>query len=173
MTTSKSSSRWARIVASALVLLAAGMVVPESHGAFGRKKDCGVRQVFLQDISIRRRSGVDTEGALVDYRVELEATLRKKKLILAESLSSLGPEDVALSVSIRAWTDRTQNHRALMSLAATMDVNRAGEEIWSGNVSPGEASKLLHFRHSDPGNLARKTVDRLLKACQSDWSLSP
>ena len=162
-----------RFAACAVILMAAGMAVPESHGAVGRKPDCEVRQVFLQDVSIRRRSGVDTEEVLADYRSQLEAVLVKKKMTLVESLPSLGPGDVALKVSIRAWTDRTQNKRALLSLAATMDVDRAGEEIWSGNVSPGETSKLIHFRHSDPENLAKKTVDRLLNACRSDWTLTP
>ena len=173
MTTTKSRNIWPRFVACALILMAAGMAVPESHGAFGRKPDCEVRQVFLQDVSIRRRSGVDTEGARIDYQAQLEVLLLKKKFILADSLSSLGPKDVALRVSMRAWTDRTQNKRALLSLAATLDVHRGGVEIWSGNVAPGEASKILHFRHSDPGNLAKKTVERLLKACRSDWTLSP
>jgi hypothetical protein len=173
MSTTKSRNIWPGFVACALVLVAAGMVVPESPGAFGRKKGCEVRQVFLQDVSIRRRSGVDTEEVLADYRAQLEDVLVKKKMTLVESLPSLGPGDVALRVSIRAWTDRTQNKRALLSLAATMDVDRAGEEIWSGNVAPGGASKLIHFRNSDPANLAKKTVDRLLNACRSDWSPTP
>jgi hypothetical protein len=173
MTTAKSRRKGSRFVVCALILTAAGMVVPESHGAFGRKKGCEVRQVFLQDVSIRRRSGVDTEEVLADYRAQLEDVLVKKKMTLVESLPSLGPGDVALKVSIRAWTDRTQNKRALLSLAATMDVNRAGKEIWSGNVSPGETSKIMHFRNADPGNLAKKTVDRLLNACRSDWSPTP
>ena len=173
MTAPKYRIIWPRVAAWIVILAAANLIVPESHGASGRKTGCEVRQVFLQDVSIRRRSGVDTEGALAAYRAQLEVVLRKKKFTLAESPSSLGPLDVALRVSIRAWTDRTQNHRALLSLAATLDVDRAGGEIWSGNVSPGEASKLMHFRNSDPGNLAKKTVERFLKACRSDWTLSP
>jgi hypothetical protein len=164
---------WPRFAVCALILMVAGMALPRTHGAFGRETACEVRQVFLQDISIRRRSGVDTHQVLADYRAKLEAVFGKKKMVLADDLTSLRAGDVALRISLRAWTDRTQNHRALLSLAATLDVDRAGKEIWSGDVSPGEASKLLHAKHSDPANLAKKTVDRFLDACRSDWSLRP
>jgi len=162
-----------RSVARVLLFMVAALVAPPALAALGHKASCEVRQVFVQEISIRKRSGVDTETVAADYRAALEEALRKKKLVLAEGLSALGPEDVALTVDIRAWIDRTQAKRALLSLAASMNVDRGGEQIWSGDVSPGGASKLLHFKNSDPGNLAKKTADQLMDACRSDWTATP
>ena len=162
-----------RFVVSVMVFMMAAMAAPQAFGSLLRKAPCDVQQVFIQEISVRKRSGVDTEQVSADYRKSLETALRKKKLVLVESISALGPEDVALNVSIRAWIDRTQTKRALLSLAASMDVDRTGQEIWSGDINPGGASKLLHFKHSDPGNLAKKTADRLLDACRSDWTDTP
>lgn len=162
-----------RFVACVMVFAVVAMAAPLAFGSLGRKAPCEVKQVFIEEISIRKRSGIDTEQVVADYRSSLENALRKKKLVLVESLSALGPQDVALNVSIRAWIDRTQTKRALLSLAAGFDVDRTGQEIWSGDVNPGGASKLLNFKHSDPGNLAKKTADRFLDACRSDWSEEP
>ena len=43
--------------------------------------------------------------------------------------------------------------------------------LWKGEVLPGEVSRLLHGKHSDAGNLAKRTADLVTEACRSGWAL--
>ena len=145
-----------------LVSLAALMPEPALAG----KHACSDRPIFLQEVSVRERSGIDADGIHADYLPALEKALEKKGFLLVERGGG-----VALEVKVRAWTSRTATGRTLLELASSVRVMEGDARLWKGEVLPGEISRLLHAKHSDTGNLAKRTAELVADACRSGWTL--
>ena len=160
MPSRRKSSRFLMFLALPLLV----SLVPSP--ALAGKHACSDRPIFLQEVSVRERTGIDADEIHAEYRPALEKALQKKGFLLVGSGGG-----VALEVKVRAWTSRTATGRTLLELASSIRVMEGGDRLWKGEVLPGEISRLLHAKHSDTGNLAKRTAELVVDACRSGWTL--
>jgi hypothetical protein len=150
-----------------LVLLALVLPAPAQAG----KNTCSNRPIFLQEVSVRERTGINTDEIHADYLPALEHALEKKGFLLVTDGGAGAADGVALRVKVRAWTSRTATDRTLLELASSVRVMDGETELWDGDVDAGAISRLLHAKHSDPANLAKRTAELVSDACRSGWTL--
>jgi hypothetical protein len=154
-----------------LVLLLVALVPSAARAGFGKKAECPVEQVFLEDVSIRHKKEVDPDEILPEYVDRLEIALQKAGFTLAGSEDALGDEGVSLQVTVRAWTSRARTTgRVTRELGATVRVLDDGERLWVGEVGPGEFSRMVHLNNSSPKNLAKQTARLVVNACRAGWT---
>lgn len=152
---------------SSLLLPFLAILMPAA--ALAGKNICLNQPVFLQEVSVRQRTGIDTEEIHADYLPALQQALEKKGfLLVAEGEADDG---VGLRVKVRAWTSKTSSDRTLLELASSVRVMDGETEVWDGDVDTGAVSRLIHAKHSDPGNLAKRTAELVSDACKSGWTL--
>jgi hypothetical protein len=157
-----------RVLSPVLPILASLAVLLPAPAQAG-KGACAGQPIFLQEVSVRERSGIDTDEIRADYLPALENALQKKGFLLVENAQ--GEDEVALQVRVRAWTSRTSSKRTLLELASSVKVTEGETKLWDGDVDTGQVSRLLHGKHSDAGNLAKRTADLVAEACRSGWTL--
>jgi hypothetical protein len=168
----RKSSRISILATTAGVLAGLFLAPGPAHGGLFRKGECPAAAVYVKDVTIKNQGDVNGEEVRADYENKLKMSLLKSDLALANDPADLGDEDVTLHVEVRAWTDRnSQSKRATLALSASLVVRDGQTRLWEGEISPGGFSKLIHMKHADPENLAKRTTDAFMKACRSGWEL--
>ena len=109
-------------------------------------------------------------GCQHDLRAALVAGFAAEAdLFSAVGVERLELDGLDLNGTELGWQDLTP--RTLLELASSVKVTEGETKLWDGDVDTGQVSRLLHGKHSDAGNLAKRTADLVAEACRSGWTL--
>ena len=121
---------------TAVAALVASAAVPVGARAGKNMGECPAERVFVADVKVHAKAGTDGDQIHEGFVAELYPALQKARFQIVQSRDSLGPNDVTLTVEVRAWTARHANGRVTLDLSSTQAFPKCLQDGSHGCWSP-------------------------------------